>query len=89
MTAWFLALWGRVPPGARRVLAAIGAAIAAGFALFFMGQRRGRREGVADARMDAARGEAQEIRDKAAAGDDAGVQTELAKATEKARRRKR
>lgn len=86
MSAWILALWGRVPVRARLILAAIGSAIAGAAAIFLWGRRRGRQEGAGDARLVAARVDAQRIRDMGAAGDDAGVQAELARATERARK---
>jgi len=86
MNAFLIALWARVPPKARAILAAIIGIIAAAFTLFFLGKRKGVAQGQAQADLTHAREDADRVRGMAAAGDDAGVQRELADATEKAKK---
>jgi hypothetical protein len=86
---WLVAAWERLPAKVRVALAGILALVAAGFALFFGGKRRGREEGTADAHVEAAKADAAAVRKMAADGDDAGVQKALADATEKAKRQSR
>jgi hypothetical protein len=81
---WLIAAWERLPAKVRVILAGLAALMAAGFALFFGGRRRGRLEAEADATVEAGKVQAKEVRDMAAAGDDAGVQKRLAEATARA-----
>jgi len=83
---WLLAAWERLPAKVRVFLAGLAALVAAGFALFFGGRRRGRAEGEADAHLEEAKADAQEVRQMAADGDDAGVQRKLAEAAARAAR---
>jgi hypothetical protein len=89
MTAWLLGLWGRLPARLRTVLAAIGAALAAACALFFLGRRSGRQEERIEHRLEGARQDAGRIRDLAASGKDDEVQRELARQTAAAKKRTR
>ena len=89
MSAWFLALWGRLPARVRVVLAALGAMVAAACGLLFLGRCSGRREERAGQRLAEAHDDAERIRELAAAGKDDEVQLELARQTEAARKRTR
>jgi hypothetical protein len=84
--SWLVAAWERLPAKVRVALAGIAALLAAGFALFFGGKRRGRLDAEADATVEAGKVQAKEVRDLAAAGDDAGVQNRLAEAAARAAR---
>jgi hypothetical protein len=87
MTAWVVALWGRLPARLRALLAALGAAVATGCALFFLGRRSRRQEERIEQHLEGARRDADRIRGLAAGGDDEAVQRELARATDDARQR--
>jgi hypothetical protein len=81
---WLIAAWERLPAKVRIFLAGLAALVAAGFALFFGGRRRGRLDAEADATVEAGKVQAKEVRDMAAAGDDAGVQKRLDEAIARA-----
>jgi hypothetical protein len=80
---------GRLLGWLKAVPAALWAVLAGAVALlvaFLRGRATGRTGEQQDQRMRQAGREAQKVRRQAAAGDDAGVQKELAAATERARK---
>lgn len=69
----------------RWILVGIGAVALACLRFFFAGRTRGKAQGAADELRAAAARDVARVEDLAAAGDDAGVQAELARATDRAR----
>lgn len=81
-----VSLYQRLPPGLRKFLAAIGAALLLIVTFGAYEYRRGERKAQAQDRMQDAERTADQVRQAAAAGDDAGVQETLADETERARK---
>lgn len=79
-------LWARVPGKVRMALAALGAMLVAGLALFFKGKRAGEVQAEADAIIARGKADAGKVHGLEAAHDDHGVQDALADAAAKARK---